>query len=292
MPKRSPPGDWHQLQEAVAQVLSDDGYTVSVEQTLPTARSSVTFDVFAKKAIGGHTISIAVECKHWAKSVPQVVVHAFRTQVDDLGADAGYIVSSAGFQSGAYEAAGNTSVRLVTWEEFLGKFAPEGPPLGVGLKGSAQIVSGSIAFIGGDGSTLPWAGSIITGGSVKRGDGGQLVISIKTEAPMPGMQNVNAKIGWEGFELRSTSDVLSMDSNVPTLLLGETEFTTPAGMQGLHPQTGAMMTFQDPVNCKLVIQAKGYLQVDIFTGVWSVTAHSSLFPHPVPLRGSFLVRLL
>src|SRR5664280_2731590 len=205
MLKRSPPGDWRHLQEAVAQVLANDGYTVQVEQTLRTARSSVNFDVFAEKAVGGHTISIAVECKHWAKSVPQVVVHAFRAQVDDLGADAGYIVSSAGFQSGAYEAAENTSIRLMTWEEFLGRFAPEGPPLGPGLTGSAQIVSGSITFNSTDGSILPWASSIITGGSVTRDEAGQLVISIKTEAPMPGMQNVNAQIGWEGFELVSTA---------------------------------------------------------------------------------------
>jgi hypothetical protein len=292
MLKRSAPGDWRQLQEAVAQVLADDGYIVKIEQKLPTARSSVNFDVFAEKAIGGHTISIAVECKHWAKSVPQVVVHAFRAQVDDLGADAGYIVSSAGFQSGAYEAAENTSIRLVTWEDFLYKFAPEGPPLGPGVKGSAQIVSGAITFSGMDGRILPWASSIITGGFVKRDDAGQLVISIKTDAPMPGMQKVNAQIGWEGFELRSTSEVLSTNSDAPTVLMGETEFVTPAGMQGLHPQTGAMMTFPAPVDCKLIIQAKGYLQVNIFTGTWSITAHSSLFPQPVPLRGSFSVRVL
>lgn len=292
MPKRSAPGDWRQLQEAVAQVLSEDGYTVSVERTMPTARSSVTFDVFAQKTIGGHSISIAVECKHWAKNVPQVVVHGFRAQLDDLGADAGYIISSAGFQSGAYDAAEKTSIRLMTWEEFLGKFAPEGPPLGLGLRGSAQIVNGLITFSDSDGSTLPWVGSIITGGFARRDESGQLLIVIKTEAPMPGMQRVNNQIGWEGLELRSPSDELSVDPKSPTAFIGEAEFTTPAGMQGLHPQTGEMMTFPAPLDCKLLIQAMGILRADIFAGNWSIAAHCSLFPHPVPLRGSFSVRLV
>jgi hypothetical protein len=46
------------------------------------------------------------------------VVHAFRTVVGDFGANWGFIISSAGFLSGAYEAARNTNVRLVDWDEF------------------------------------------------------------------------------------------------------------------------------------------------------------------------------
>ncbi|WP_280156394.1 restriction endonuclease [Piscinibacter sp. XHJ-5] len=293
MTKRAPPAEWRDLQEAVAQVLADDGYTVHVEQRLTTARSSVTFDVFARKPVGGHDFSIAVECKQWRKNVPQAVVHAFRSQVDDLGADAGYIVSAAGFQSGAYEAAENTSIRLLIWEQFLTKFAPDGPPLAPGLKGSAQVVCGSINFVGGDGEVLPWASSVVTGGTVKRDQAGALAIFIKTESPMPGMQKANAQIGWEGFELTSTSDAISTDPNLPTVLRGQTEFTTPAGMQGPHPLTGAIMTFPVPIDCRLMIQAEGYLKGDTFTGTWSMAAHSSLLPRQaVPLRGSFWVRLL
>src|SRR5262249_2125647 len=34
-----------------------------------------------------------------------------------------FIISSAGFQSGAFSAAANTNIRLVTWNEFQEKFA-------------------------------------------------------------------------------------------------------------------------------------------------------------------------
>jgi hypothetical protein len=289
--KRPSPTGWRDLQRAVAEVFTGDGYTTQVEVTLQTTRSPVNFDVFAQKAVGGHTILIAVECKNWRKHIPQAVVHAFRTQVEDFGADAGYIVSSAGFQSGAYEAAKNTSIRLVTWDQFLTQFEPEGPPLGPGLKGTAEIANGSICFHGKDGEVLPFASSIITGGSIKRDEAG-LVAYIKAESPFPGFNEANTIIGWKGFELRSTAGSLSAESDAPTVLEGQTEFTTAPGMRGLHPLSGDMMTFPGPVHCKLVIRAEGFIQGDTFAGAWFLTAHSDLVPQPVPLRGSFSMRLL
>jgi hypothetical protein len=68
-----------------------------------------------------HTVYIC-ECKHWRKRVPKTVVHAFRTVMADAGANIGFIISSAGFQSGAFSAAANTNVRLATWDEFQATF--------------------------------------------------------------------------------------------------------------------------------------------------------------------------
>jgi restriction system protein len=42
----------------------------------------------------------------------------FRTVVGDFGAHRGFIISSRGFQSGAYEAAANSNVDLVDWQTF------------------------------------------------------------------------------------------------------------------------------------------------------------------------------
>jgi hypothetical protein len=42
--------------------------------------------------------------------------------VADAGANVGYIIASAGFQSGAYEAAELTNIRLLTWPEFQSEF--------------------------------------------------------------------------------------------------------------------------------------------------------------------------
>jgi restriction system protein len=50
------------------------------------------------------------------------VIHAFRSVVADSGANVGYIISSAGFQSGAFTAADLTNLRLMTWGEFQEEF--------------------------------------------------------------------------------------------------------------------------------------------------------------------------
>jgi hypothetical protein len=54
--------------------------------------------------------------------VPKTVVHAFRTDMDEIGAHVGFIISAKGFQSGALEAARNTNIELLSWDEFQERF--------------------------------------------------------------------------------------------------------------------------------------------------------------------------
>ena len=75
-------------------------------------------DVYAEDLSSQPKTVYLCECKHWQSAVPQTVVHAFRTVVTDYGANWGFIISSAGFQSGAFEAAAKSNVRLLTWDEF------------------------------------------------------------------------------------------------------------------------------------------------------------------------------
>jgi hypothetical protein len=116
------PQSWQDLQTQVARVLQECGFTVEIERTVDTVRGSVEIDVFAVEAVDSRTYTTLVECKNWAARVPKSVIHAFRTVVADSGANVGYIVSRAGFQSGALSAAELTNVRLVTWEEFQDGF--------------------------------------------------------------------------------------------------------------------------------------------------------------------------
>ena len=82
----------------------------------------MTVDVYAEESVDGRLYTILCECKHWKAHVPQTVIHAFRTIVADSGGNLGYIVSSGGFQSGAFTAAELSNIRLVTWEEFQKEF--------------------------------------------------------------------------------------------------------------------------------------------------------------------------
>jgi restriction system protein len=116
------PDSWENLQDAVGAVLRECGFTVEIEKKLDTARGTVEIDVYSEEPINRRKYVILCECKHWKQRVPQNVIHAFRSVVADSGANLGYIISSAGFQSGALTAVDLTNVRLMTWWEFQEEF--------------------------------------------------------------------------------------------------------------------------------------------------------------------------
>jgi restriction system protein len=118
----NPPGSWQDLEARVAQILTECGYEVERQKNIPLARGDVNIDVWADDHSSPQNI-IVVECKHWATPVTKSVVHSFRTVVGDSGANTGLIVSSAGFQKGAVEAAAYSNVRLLDWTEFQTMFA-------------------------------------------------------------------------------------------------------------------------------------------------------------------------
>lgn len=78
--------------------------------------------MYAEEVNKGRLGILLFECKNWRTRILQEKVHAFRTVVTETGANVGYIVSAAGFQKGAYLAAENSNVRLVTWDEFQAEF--------------------------------------------------------------------------------------------------------------------------------------------------------------------------
>jgi restriction system protein len=113
------PDDWRGLQDQVAQILKECGFEVETEKTIETVRGTVEIDVFAEDPSQKPSVVHLCECKHWqARGVPKSVVHTFRTVVSDFGANWGFVISSGGFQSGAYEAARHSNIRLLSWEEF------------------------------------------------------------------------------------------------------------------------------------------------------------------------------
>jgi len=116
------PKRWEDLQTACADILQQCGFLAEVEKNIPLVRGSASIDVYAEEHLSGRVYTTMVECKNWTSNVPQHVVHSFRTVVEDAGGNVGYIVSKAGFQSGAYEAAKNTNINLVTWHQFQNIF--------------------------------------------------------------------------------------------------------------------------------------------------------------------------
>ncbi|WP_158602484.1 restriction endonuclease [Pseudomonas sp. WPR_5_2] len=118
MISRNVPDSWQALQTQVGRILEECGFDVEVEKKTPAVRGAVELDVYAEETVRGRKYAIACECKYWRSRIPQNVVHGFRTVVQDIGANIGYIISMEGFQSGAVSASDLTNLKLVTWQEF------------------------------------------------------------------------------------------------------------------------------------------------------------------------------
>lgn len=115
---RTEPSNWKDLQNKVAEILIESGITAETPKVVNSVRNDYEVDVYAIEKIDNRENKIIIECKNWNTKVPQTVVHAFRTAMLDIGANTGYIISRKGFQSGAINAAMNTNIQLLTWNEF------------------------------------------------------------------------------------------------------------------------------------------------------------------------------
>lgn len=117
--------NWKELQNLVGNLFTEMDYDVEIEKTIKLVRGKKEIDVYVKDTKSSSNLTFLIECKYWETKVSQETVHGFRTVVQDSGANAGYIVSLNGFQSGAYEAAALSNIFLVTFEELQHRFGNE-----------------------------------------------------------------------------------------------------------------------------------------------------------------------
>jgi hypothetical protein len=115
--------NWHDLQDKVAMFFREMGYEAATPFTVDLAgRGKKEVDVYIHDPRASVNRIMLVECKFWESTVPQDTVHSFYTVMNGAGANTGFIISKAGFQSGAYEAAKSTNIHLLTWHELQHKF--------------------------------------------------------------------------------------------------------------------------------------------------------------------------
>ena len=67
------PEDWKALQERVAEILRQCGFTVEIEKTVSVVRGSVTVDIYAEESVKGRRNVILCECKHWKTRIPSIL---------------------------------------------------------------------------------------------------------------------------------------------------------------------------------------------------------------------------
>lgn len=109
------PADWKELQNMVGQLFAEMSCEVEVSKVIGHPRGAKEIDVYVRDAGVVPPAVFLCECKKWQRAVPQEVVHSFRTVMVDIGAHRGFIISMAGFQEGARQAAANTNIDLITF---------------------------------------------------------------------------------------------------------------------------------------------------------------------------------
>jgi hypothetical protein len=114
------PANWEELQDMTGQLFDEIGCEVVVGKPIDNVRGAKEIDVFVRDVAITPPAVYLCECKLWKRAVPQEIVHAFRTVMADVGAHRGFIISGAGFQKGAFEAATNTNIDLVTFGSCRG----------------------------------------------------------------------------------------------------------------------------------------------------------------------------
>jgi hypothetical protein len=109
--------DWKGYQEEAASFFRSLGLDASTDVTVTGVRTSHDVDVLVKSTHVGFEIIWIVECKQWKTRVSKLHVLALREIVLDVGADRGILLSEAGFQNGAVEAATLTNVKVTSLAE-------------------------------------------------------------------------------------------------------------------------------------------------------------------------------
>ncbi|MCF1463523.1 restriction endonuclease [Agrobacterium vitis] len=116
------PDSREKLEDTIQATLAECGMKDTRQATIKLPRGSVDVDVLAEETVDGMTSVTVCECKNWKARIPKEIVHAFRTVMQETGANKGYIISREGFQSGAIEAAEATNIHLVTFEQFQERY--------------------------------------------------------------------------------------------------------------------------------------------------------------------------
>jgi restriction system protein len=108
---------WKEYQEEAASFFRSLGLEAHTDVAVKGVRTTHDVDVLVKSHHVGFEITWLVECKHWKTRVSKLHVLALREIVADVGADRGILLSEAGFQSGAIEAANLTNVQVTSLAE-------------------------------------------------------------------------------------------------------------------------------------------------------------------------------
>jgi hypothetical protein len=135
-----------------------------------------------------------------------------------------------------------------------------GKPVGAGLNSIVKIESGHIGFQS-NSWNIPVYNALsltVVNGTIQRNENGRLLIYLVTRASLA-LQETNSRLGLDKVEVESSEDILSGDSEKPTLLVSRKTYTIPQGETVLNIATGKNILLPHSVKADISINARAVL---------------------------------
>jgi Type I restriction enzyme R protein N terminus (HSDR_N) len=166
-------------------------------------------------------------------------------------------------------------------------------PLGPGLRSMVRVTSGQIKFTKISMPIPPLQQMIMTinKGSVERNENGQLEAHLHSLVPFQSLQNLNEKLGLDQMWLTSSSGLISIDPDKPTIFENERRAVLPKGMKSLNMANWTEVEMPMNVSVITKTRASGHLVDSVFLGVYFAVMNYPELGLNLTLEGEFRLQL-
>ncbi len=168
-----------------------------------------------------------------------------------------------------------------------------GVPISPGLRFIEEITNGSITYQSNTLNFKPLIGlkMSIIGGYIKRNAFGKLEAYIQTDIPFQPLQRLNEQLGLDSIRLFSGSDIISVDTDNPTVFTSSTSHILPKGEMVLNLSTWQEVPFLMNIHVQTQTTASGHLKGKVFQGKFEAILTYHEIDLQVGLNGDFQVHL-
>jgi Type I restriction enzyme R protein N terminus (HSDR_N) len=168
-----------------------------------------------------------------------------------------------------------------------------GVPLGPGLRSLVRITSGGVRLI----KCSPHIEALLQlqlrfqNGSIEGTDDGTLVTNLDIEFPIAAIQAINEEVGLNHMRLNTTSTLLSIDPQHPTVFESTRSILLQCGQMVLNVMNWTNVVIPENINSVIRTRATGHLVGVTFMGKYSANIFYKEVNTTVELEGEFKMQL-
>jgi hypothetical protein len=167
-----------------------------------------------------------------------------------------------------------------------------GKPIGAGLNSLVKIESGHIGFQS-NSWNIPVYNALsltVVNGAIQRDENGKLLLYLLTRSSLA-LQEKNSRLGLDKIEVESSDDILSSDSEKPTLFVARKTYTIPQGETALNMTTGKNTLLPYSVKADISINARAVLSGKKLSGQFTCEYNFHQSTSSLSLVGGFELNL-